>query len=82
MRNLLILVPVLALAACGSESMDTNYSENGTKASLIAKVKDCELWKVRDGSIRHVYMNICETSNGGTTQFKIDKTNHSVVGNN
>lgn len=68
MKQLLITLAAFALTACGSEGMQTERSSNGNEAKLIAIVKHCELWRVEDGSIRSVYMSICDGTTSSSTQ--------------
>lgn len=60
------LAAALALSACGNSAMEVQSSANGAEAALIAKVKHCELWRVKDHT--HVYMTICDGDVAGDTQ--------------
>jgi hypothetical protein len=60
MRRALLLAATLVLAGCSADPIETARTGNpGVKAGLIAQIEGCNLYRVRDGDSRTVYVAVC-----------------------
>ena len=60
LRPALVASLPLALVACSADPIETARTGNpGVQAGLIAQIEGCNLYRVRDGIDRTVYLAIC-----------------------